>query len=76
MRLNWEVDEVGLLTVDKKIRFECNDKIRFELYKKIRFEFYKKIRFEFYECFNIKTLLQLMSIFEFDNKSWTTSVWP
>ena len=49
-----------------KKRFECNEKIRFEYHEKIRFEWYK--------CQNIKMLLQLISMFGFDNKNWTISV--
>ena len=36
----------------------------------------KKKRFEWYKCLNMKTLLQLISIFGFDNKSWTISIRP
>ena len=68
----------------KKIRFEFHEKIRFELYDKIGFERDEKIRFELNEkkktwivwMFWYKMLLMLISRFGFDNKSWTTSVWP
>ena len=83
-KIRLECHEKIRLKCHEKIRFECHEKIRFEFYKKIRFEFYEKIRFAFYEkkrfewykCLNIKMLLQLISMFGFDNKIWTISVQP